>query len=1056
MAQVKQLIVVSPSGQIRNSSLGDTILFPAGTTAGASGHINTGVAPTSPGNGDYWYDGTGYFFRSGGINIDLLGAGFWTQSGGNLYPTTLSDRVGIGTNTPLSNLSIQGSGGSLIEMGDWSSIPAFAAIYLNGLFSTDASAYNFLSTTTGQLIINRQSSAAILFREQNVDQVIIDTGGFVGIGVIAPLAFLDITAATTSHASIHITNSVTVNPTTPNSGDLWWNGTNFYFYNGSINVDLLAFLSALPNPIRDNAGGLTGNKSIDYVNKQLFSSNLGPDLLVLDYNLLRLIDTSGVPAVDWDNRELLDSGFRTLSWTSKSFYTGAGGSSIAAWGSSSEHFQFAASTSAKAQLNFTPGANKTSPVDGDNWYNGTNFNFRKGSTTFDLLFRVAFQTNGTPNGSQALVNLSAGTNITLVDNGTGTVTINSTGGGSGPTLQVNGTPNVDQTLLNLIAGTNITLTDNGAGGVTIDSSGSGGGVYTLDASGNIYSSNANAPTLGALNNYISGTGSGNAAMLTGDDNVVLGTASGLALDGGFANTFLGAATGQFISTGSSNVIIGNAAGGFSTNITFCTLIGTSADCTDGITRGTAIGHAALVNGSNSVVLGNYPSFFDKTGIGVDPTAFLHVPPSIAANASFRLESSVAVDPTVPNDGDFWWNGTNLYFQAGATLFDLLTLAGGLPSPINDIAGGITGNPSIDYVNRGLIDSTGVNTLEWDNRELVDSHGANALWWEGRVLQDVTGANRVSWNGSNSFLVFDLNTTTQSQLNLAPSAAVDVATPLNGDMWYNGTNLYFYNGTTNVDILTGGIPGFWSRAGTVVSPATITDQVSVGFTGAQTQFNVWGGGNPFGFGNNEFNAVFLQDNINFAGISLGYDTTAQVGVIFSQGTPGNASSALRFITFDGPNTTPFINLEMDGNSHTSTIFGSLALQGVGGSLIEMGDWSGAPTLSAIYLNGQFATNANGYNFLSDPSAPDLIINRPSGRQLLFREDNVTQMTILTGGEIYINAGLTSGLNIDAATYSVGATPGISATITTARLTPVTGAQGSMTFINGILTAQTQAT
>jgi len=36
------------------------------------------------------------------------------------------------------------------------------------------------------------------------------------------------------------------------------------------------------------------------------------------------------------------------------------------------------------------------------------------------------------------------------------------------------------------------------------------------------------------------------------------------------------------------------------------------------------------------------------------------------------------------------------------------------------------------------------------------------------------------------------------------------------------------------------------------------------------------------------------------------------------------------------------------------------------------------------------------------------------------------------------------------------PGISAVITTAKITPVTGANGSMTFVNGILTAQTQAT
>ncbi len=54
----------------------------------------------------------------------------------------------------------------------------------------------------------------------------------------------------------------------------------------------------------------------------------------------------------------------------------------------------------------------------------------------------------------------------------------STGGsgtGYGITLQTNGVNNVVQNLLNLEAGTNITITDNGNGTVTIDSTGGGGG-----------------------------------------------------------------------------------------------------------------------------------------------------------------------------------------------------------------------------------------------------------------------------------------------------------------------------------------------------------------------------------------------------------------------------------------------------------------------------------------------------------------------------------------------------------------------------------------------------
>lgn len=50
-----------------------------------------------------------------------------------------------------------------------------------------------------------------------------------------------------------------------------------------------------------------------------------------------------------------------------------------------------------------------------------------------------------------------------------------TASGTPLSLEVDGTPNTDQTLLNLISGTNITLTDNGSGGVTIDASGGGSG-----------------------------------------------------------------------------------------------------------------------------------------------------------------------------------------------------------------------------------------------------------------------------------------------------------------------------------------------------------------------------------------------------------------------------------------------------------------------------------------------------------------------------------------------------------------------------------------------------
>lgn len=58
----------------------------------------------------------------------------------------------------------------------------------------------------------------------------------------------------------------------------------------------------------------------------------------------------------------------------------------------------------------------------------------------------------------------------------------------------------------------------------------------------------------------------------------------------------------------------------------------------------------------------------------------------------------------------------------------------------------------------------------------------------------------------------------------------------------------------------------------------------------------------------------------------------------------------------------------------------------------------------------------------------------------------------------NTGATEYYHLNAAQYaSLTALPtGLTVTITTAKLTPTTGVNGSMTFVNGILTAQTQAT
>lgn len=53
-------------------------------------------------------------------------------------------------------------------------------------------------------------------------------------------------------------------------------------------------------------------------------------------------------------------------------------------------------------------------------------------TAINSIQTVALETNGTPNGDQALLNLVEGSNITIADNGLGSVTISASGGGGTP------------------------------------------------------------------------------------------------------------------------------------------------------------------------------------------------------------------------------------------------------------------------------------------------------------------------------------------------------------------------------------------------------------------------------------------------------------------------------------------------------------------------------------------------------------------------------------------------------------------------------------------------
>jgi hypothetical protein len=155
-------------------------------------------------SGKYAYVGDG----SAGLQIiDILGANIYAAHIGNIESQniTVTENIDVGNNLYVRSGLNVGQGGILTD----------------GMLSVSGASY---------------------------------FGGNIGIGTTSPTAFLHITAPTTSSASLRLEASSAVDPSSPNIGDLWFNGTNLYFRkDGSTSVDLLASSSSIDGSGATNA-----------------------------------------------------------------------------------------------------------------------------------------------------------------------------------------------------------------------------------------------------------------------------------------------------------------------------------------------------------------------------------------------------------------------------------------------------------------------------------------------------------------------------------------------------------------------------------------------------------------------------------------------------------------------------------------------------------------------------------------------------------------------------------------------------------------------------------
>ncbi len=212
--------------------------------------------------------------------------------------------------------------------------------------------------------------------------------------------------------------------------------------------------------------------------------------------------------------------------------------------------------------------------------------------------------------------------------------------------------------------------------------------------------------------------------------------------------------------------------------------------------------------------------------------------------------------------------------------------------------------------------------------------------------------------STAFATFAGASVNEASLNIDSSFGTDVAAPNSGDLWWNGTELFFYDGTSNVDLLGGGVC------------ATCFEQ----------------GGNSFGaaavLGTNDTNALSFEtngvtratfDTANGLSFGNGIAITSGAGTAISV-TTGTTGA----LTLDS-GTTGAVNLGTNANAKTITIgnvtgatgivqrvgTGNFSLDGVGGSTYSIG----ASTVAGTITVG--GTAQTGTMTLGSSSAANII-------------------------------------------------------------------------------------
>lgn len=219
--------------------------------------------------------------------------------------------------------------------------------------------------------------------------------------------------------------------------------------------------------------------------------------------------------------------------------------------------------------------------------------------------------------------------------------------------------------------------------------------------------------------------------------------------------------------------------------------------------------------SGGIVLGSIDSN-GRIGIGTNaPSAYLDLKASDAGAASLKINPGLA--PTTPNDGDFWYDGTHLYFRNNLTSRDLLAVSGGATAW--DLIGDPSGNGAIAMGNT-------TQSLDWVVEKNSDLDGITFS------MTNAIGENKIQ----NIATVANLND------NAATGTVENMMHVDNRDINETVNNGLLVE-QTGTGIMTNAI-NILETAGTVTTAINIGNNVGTGIaigTGVATGISVGSGG-----------------------------------------------------------------------------------------------------------------------------------------------------------------------------------------------------------------------